>query len=73
MVSLGWWGVVVEDVEGAHLLMMLGCMVFAGIVDSVEDAFTTKVPELALSIPAFEPVQTLVHEFGGSGSHGAHG
>ncbi len=73
MVSLGWWGVVVEDVEGAHLLMMFGCMVFAGIVSSVEDAFVPEVLELLLSILAFEPVETLVHGFGGSGSHGAHG
>ncbi len=73
MVSLGRWGITVKDVEGTHLLMMLGCMVFAGVVGSVEDAFAPKVPELALSIPTFEPVETLVHGFGGFGSHGAHG
>ncbi len=67
------WGVAVEDIERAHLLMMFGCMVFAGIVGSVEDAFAPEVLELLLSIPAFEPVETLVHGFGGSGSHGAHG
>ncbi len=73
MVSLGWWGVAVEDIEGAHLLMMVGCMVFAGIVGSVEDAFAPEVLELSLSIPAFETVEMLVHGFGGSGSHCAHG
>ncbi len=73
MVSLGRWGVAVEDVEGVHLLMMFGCMVFAGIVGSVEDAFAPEVLELLLSIPAFEPVEMLVHGFGGTGSHGAHG
>jgi hypothetical protein len=72
MVSLGWWGIAVKDVEGAHLLMMLGCMVFAGVVGSVEDAFAPKVPELVLSILAFEPVETLIHGFGGFRSHGAH-
>jgi hypothetical protein len=51
MVSLGRWGVAVEDVEGAHLLMMFGCMVFAGVVGSVEDAFAPDVLELLLSIP----------------------
>jgi hypothetical protein len=61
MVALGRWGVAVKDVEGMHLLMMLGCMVFAGIVGSVEDAFAPKVSELALSIPAFEPVEMVVH------------
>jgi hypothetical protein len=73
MVSLGWWGVAVEDIEGAHLLMMFGCMVFAGVVSSVVDAFAPEVLKLSLSIPAFEPVETLVHGFGGSGRHGAHG
>ncbi len=73
MVSLGWWGITVNDVEGAHLLMVLGCMVFAGIVCSVKDAFAPKGPELVLSIAAFEPVETLVHGFGGFGSHDAHG
>ena len=73
MVSLGLWGIAVKDVEGAHLLMMLGYMVFAGVVGSIEDAFAPKVPELALSIPAFDPVVTLVHGFGGFGSYGAHG
>ncbi len=70
---MGRWGVAVKEVGGVHLLMMLGCMVFAGVVGSVEDAFAPNVTELALSIPAFEPVETLVHGFGGSGSHGAHG
>ena len=51
MVSLGWWGVAVKDVEGVHLLMKFGCMVFAGIVGSVEDAFAPDVLELLLSIP----------------------
>jgi hypothetical protein len=73
MISLGRWGVDVEDVEGAHLLMMFGCKVFAGVVGSVEDAFAPEVLELLLSIPAFELVETLVHGFGSSGSHGAHG
>ncbi len=71
MVSLGQWGITVKDIEGAHLLMMIGCMVFAGIVGSVEDAFVPKVLELVLSIPVFEPVEMLVHGFGGFGSHGA--
>jgi hypothetical protein len=73
MVSLSQWGVFFEDVEGAHLLMMFGCMVFVGVVGSVEDAFAPEVLELSLSVTAFEPVETLVHGFGGSGSHGAHG
>jgi hypothetical protein len=72
MVSLGWWDVAVKDIEGAHLLMMFGCMVFASVVGSVEDAFASEVLESSLIIPAFEPVETLVHGFGGSGSHGAH-
>ncbi len=70
---MGRWGLAVKYIEGVHLLMMLGCMVFAGIAGSVEDAIAPKVPGLALSIPSFEPVEMLVHGFGGSGSHGAHG
>ena len=46
---MGRWGVAVEDVEGAHLLMMFGCMVFAGVVGSVEDAFAPEVLELLLA------------------------
>ncbi len=65
MVSLGRWGVAVEEVEGVHLLMMFGCVVFAGIVGSVEDAFVPEVLELSLSFPEFEPVETLAHGFGG--------
>jgi hypothetical protein len=52
---------------------VFGCIMFAGIAGSVEDAFAPELLELLLSIPAFEPVETLVHGFGGSGSHGAHG
>ncbi len=57
MVSLGRWGDAVKDIEGAPLLMMFGCMVFAGVVGSVEDAFAPEVLELLLSILAFEPVE----------------
>ncbi len=35
---MGQCGIAVEDIERLHLLVMFGCMVFAGIVGTVEDA-----------------------------------
>jgi hypothetical protein len=43
MSSLGQWGVAIEDIEGLHMLVMFGSMVFAGVVGLVEDALSQQV------------------------------
>ncbi len=60
---MGWWGIAINDMEGLHTLVMLGSMVFAGIVGSVEDALSPQVFELTLGITALQPVKTLIHGF----------
>jgi hypothetical protein len=61
--SLGRWGVAIKDIEGLHTLVMLGSMVFAGVVGSVEDAHSPQVFELTLGIMALHLVKTLIHGF----------
>jgi hypothetical protein len=36
-------------------------MMFAGVIGSIEDAFTPEILELALGISALEPMKTLIH------------
>jgi hypothetical protein len=60
---LGRWGFTIEDIEGSHMLVMFGSMVFAGVVGLVEDALLLQVFELMLGIMALQPVKTLIHGF----------
>ena len=45
--------VAVEDVKFPDILMVPRWVVFAGVVGTVEDAFSPKILELALCIAAF--------------------
>ena len=45
--------VAVEDVKFSDILMVPRWVVFAGVVGTVEDAFSPKILELALCIAAF--------------------
>ncbi len=49
--------------------MMFWCMMFAGVVGTIEDTLSPKILELALSMPTFEPIKVLIHQFGDLGSH----
>ena len=53
--------------------MVFRGVMFACVIGSIEDAFTPEILELALGIPALEPVKTLIHRLGGLGRHCAHG
>ncbi len=52
--------------------MMFWCMMFAGVVDKIEDTLSPKILELALLMPTFEPMKALIHQFRGLGSHCSH-
>ena len=45
--------VAVEDIKFSDILMVPCWVVFAGVVGTVEDAFSPKIFELALCIAAF--------------------
>ena len=51
--SLNGQLVAVEDIKFSDILMMPCWVVFAGVVGTVEDAFSPKIFELALCIAAF--------------------
>ena len=54
-------------------MVMFRRMMFAVVVRAIVNAVTPKIEELALSIAAFEPLETLVHRLGCFGCHCAHG
>ncbi len=51
---------------------MLCWMMFACIICAVVDAATPEIEELTLCVAAFEPMEALIHRFGGFRCHGAH-
>jgi hypothetical protein len=51
---------------------MFWCMMFAGVVGTIEDTLLPKILILALCMPTFEPMKALIHQFGGLGSHYFH-
>ena len=53
--------------------MMLGRMMFAGVVGAIEGAVTPQVGKLTLRTATFEPMEALFHGLGCFGGHGAHG
>ncbi len=56
----------------AYILIMFWCMMFAGVVGTIEDTLLPKILESALCMPTFEPMKALIHQFGGLGSHCSH-
>ncbi len=66
-------GKCVHDVERTDSFMMLGGMMFTGVVGTIEGAATPQVGKLALCIATFEPMEALIHGLGSFGGHGAHG
>jgi hypothetical protein len=52
--------------------MMFWCMMFAGVVGTIEDTLLPKILELALRMLIFEPMKASIHQFGGPGSHCSH-
>ena len=63
----------VLDVEMADSFMMLGRMMFAGVVGTIEGAATPQVGKLTLHIATLEPMEALIHGLGCFGGHGVHG
>jgi hypothetical protein len=51
-VLIGLVGHAIEDIEGLHMLVMFGSMVFAVVLGSIEDALLPQVFELTLGIMA---------------------
>jgi hypothetical protein len=45
----------------AYILMVFWCMMFAGVVGTIEDTLPPKILELALRMSTFEPIKTLIH------------
>jgi hypothetical protein len=63
---------IVKNKKWAYILMMFCCMMFAGSIGAIEDTLPPKILELALCVPTFEPIEMLIHQFGGLGSHCSH-
>jgi hypothetical protein len=52
---------IVKNKKWAYILMMFWCMMFAGVVGTIEDTLPPKILELALCMPTFEPMKVLIH------------
>ncbi len=58
-----------KNKKWVHIFMMFWCIMFAGVVRTIEDTLPPKILELALRMLTFEPMKALIHWFGGLGSH----
>jgi hypothetical protein len=54
------------------VFLQFWCMMFTGVVGTIEDTLLPKILELALCMPTFEPMKALIHQFGGLGRHCFH-
>jgi hypothetical protein len=50
---------IVKNKKRVYILMMFWCMMFAGVVDTIEDTLPPKILELALCMLSFEPMKAL--------------
>jgi hypothetical protein len=61
---------IVKIKKWVYILMMLWCMMFAGVVCAIEDALLPKILELALRMPTFARREALGSDVGGGDRSG---